>query len=269
MHYKGLKQAARQCLRDSRLGPCRLTLLFLLCFYAVSILCDVVSYVMDLRLSRASGLEVAALNSQAMLWNFTAVVAVNLLWALWHAGYSAFALRLSRGQQTGFGEFLTGFRMAGKILAVTLLEALYIWLWSLLLVLPGIAAAYRYRMAVYVILDDPSLSASEAIGVSARLTYGHKLELFLLDLSFWWYYLPGLAAAALLNGYSHGLIPALNGPDGRLFVYLVNLLLPAAMDVAAMAYVQTTQAHAYNWLLSLDDAQRKEAWSTRRPEGWA
>ena len=60
MHYKGLKQAARQCLRDSRLGPCRLTLLFLLCFYAVSILCDVVSYVMDLRLSRASGLEVAA-----------------------------------------------------------------------------------------------------------------------------------------------------------------------------------------------------------------
>ena len=42
MHYKGLKQAARQCLRDSRLGPCRLTLLFLLCDQAASFVTGVV-----------------------------------------------------------------------------------------------------------------------------------------------------------------------------------------------------------------------------------
>lgn len=88
-----------------QLGPCRLTLLFLLCFYAVSILCDVVSYVMDLRLSRASGLEVAALNSQAMLWNFTAVVAVNLLWALLARRLFGICAAPEPRAATGFGRF--------------------------------------------------------------------------------------------------------------------------------------------------------------------
>ena len=58
------------------------------------------------------------------------------------------------------------------------------FLWSLLLFIPGIIAAYRYRFAYYNILTDGSLSASEAIALSCRQTAGMKMDLFVLDLSF-------------------------------------------------------------------------------------
>ena len=59
-----------------------------------------------------------------------------------------------------------------------------VFLWSLLLFIPGIIAAYRYRFAYYNILTDGSLSASEAIALSSRQTAGMKMDLFVLDLSF-------------------------------------------------------------------------------------
>ena len=59
-----------------------------------------------------------------------------------------------------------------------------IFLWSLLFFVPGVIAAYRYRFAVYNVLTDSSLSASEAIKLSCQQTNGIKGELFILDLSF-------------------------------------------------------------------------------------
>ena len=52
MHYRGLKQAARRCLRDSHTPYRRLTLLFLLCFLGLSLLCDLISFYLELRLAK-------------------------------------------------------------------------------------------------------------------------------------------------------------------------------------------------------------------------
>ena len=260
MNYRGLKQASRQCLRDSGIGPGRLTVLFLLCLYAVSVTGDLISYFFDRRLSQATGFDALDLRAAADLWNVCAFFGINLLSMLWSAGYDAFALHLSRGQTAAFGDFLQGFRMLGKVLCVVLLRAVYVFCWSMLLVIPGLVAVYRYRMAVFVILDQPELSASEALAASSRLTYGHKGELVLLDLHFFWYYLPSLLASALASAYNYGLLPPQMYTDrGYWTVYLVNLLLPLAMELAALAYVRTTAAHAFNWLQSLDRAQREEA----------
>ena len=267
MNYRGFKQASRQCLGDSGLHLRRLTALFLLCYYVISVSCDGISYLLDLRVQGASGLDAVALRNQADLWSIASLMVISLLWWLWSAGYTAFALRLSRGRATGFGDFFTGFRQAGRVLAVMLLQSLYIWLWSMLFVIPGIVAFYRYRMAVFLILDDPSLSASGAISASARLTYGHKLELLLLDLSFFWYYLPSLLAAGLLYAYNYDLVPALSRWPGLAGIYLINLVLPAVMDFFAMAHVRTTFAHVYNWLRSLDQSRRDEALHWPRESG--
>ena len=266
MNYRGLKQASRQCLRDSGIHPGRLTVLFLLCLYAVSVSSDLVSYYFDHRMNQSTGLDALDLRAQADLWNVGSFFAVNLLAMLWDAGYEAFTLHLSRGQAASFRDFLQGFRMTGKVLAVVLLRAVYVFCWSMLLLIPGLVAVYRYRMAVYVILDDPGLSASEALAVSSRLTYGHKGELLMLDLRFFWYYLPTVFTALLVNAYNYGLLPpAIYTSRGYWAVYLTNLLLPLAMDMAAMAYVRTTEAHAYNYLVSLDRAQREEARSWYAP----
>ena len=262
MNYRGLKQASRQCLRDSGISPRRLTVLFLLCLYAVTVTGDLISYYFDHRLNQTTGFAAMDLRMTADLWNMGSFFVINGLYLLWSAGYDAFTLHLSRGQPASFQDFLQGFRMVGKVLAVVVLRAVFVFCWSMLLLIPGIVALYRYRMAVFVILDDPDLTAGQALAVSSRLTYGHKGELLMLDLSFFWYYLPTVAAAALANAYNYDLLPAQMYTDqGFWVVYLVTLLLPALMDVAALAYFRTTGAHAYNWLQSLDRARREEAQS--------
>ena len=258
MNFQGLKRASRQCLLDSGIQPRRLTLLFLLCFYALSIPCDCLTYVLEYQINRLSGLSAATLRNRYYLWTSTITVVINVVWVLWAAGYSAFALHLSRGQQVGFMSFPTGFRLFGKVLALAFLQFLYIWLWSILMVIPGIIAAYRYRMALYALLDDPSISASEAINISKRLTYGHKQELFLLDLSYIWYYLLGATAMLPLYLYNYGMLPVPQVWQWFSLVYLSSIVLHIAVEALFRAQVQTTYAHAYNWLLSLDQARRHD-----------
>lgn len=72
---------------------------------------------------------------------------------------------------------------------MTILTGIFIFLWSLLLIIPGIIAAYRYRMALYLLLDNPNMSVYQCIRESKRMMVGHKAELFVLDLSFLGWYI--------------------------------------------------------------------------------
>lgn len=68
--------------------------------------------------------------------------------------------------------------------ATLLLSQLYVFLWTLLLVVPGLIKSYSYAMTPFVLADDPNISYNAAIDRSCALMDGHKLDLFLLDLSF-------------------------------------------------------------------------------------
>jgi len=72
----------------------------------------------------------------------------------------------------------------GKTLGLYLLMSLYIFLWTLLLIVPGIIASYSYRMAFYILIDNPEMGVSEALKKSKEIMYGYKSKLFCLDLSF-------------------------------------------------------------------------------------
>ncbi|RLC56991.1 MAG: hypothetical protein DRH89_04485 [Candidatus Cloacimonadota bacterium] len=72
----------------------------------------------------------------------------------------------------------------GKTLGLYLLMSLYIFLWTLLLIVPGIIAAYSYRIAFYLMIDNPEIGVSEALKQSKEMMYGYKSKLFCLDLSF-------------------------------------------------------------------------------------
>ena len=93
-----------------------------------------------------------------------------------------------------FNDLLCGFKecFAGS-LVLSLLTALYTFLWSLLFVIPGIVKTYSYAMAPYIQQDDPSKDASECIDESRAMMNGHKAQLFMLDLSFiGWYFVGAL-----------------------------------------------------------------------------
>ena len=80
--------------------------------------------------------------------------------------------------------FTSGFRNWGHIVLGQFLMGVFIFLWSLLLVVPGIVKAYSYAMTPYILVDRPELSANEAISLSSKMMAGRKFDLFRLQLSF-------------------------------------------------------------------------------------
>lgn len=72
----------------------------------------------------------------------------------------------------------------GRTLGLYLLIILFVFLWSLLLIIPGIIASYSYSMAFYLLVDDPDMKVMEAIQKSKEMMKGYKTKLFMLDLSF-------------------------------------------------------------------------------------
>jgi uncharacterized membrane protein len=93
---------------------------------------------------------------------------------------------------------MLGFSDAGRVIVLNLLIGVFVMLWSLLFVIPGIMAAYSYRLAPYILLDNPEIGGREAIRRSKALMRGHRWDLFLCDLSFiGWALLTALTAGIL------------------------------------------------------------------------
>ena len=87
-------------------------------------------------------------------------------------------------------QIFKGFNHFGKTLIIYILVNIYVILWSLLLIIPGIIAGYKYSMTYYILVDNPEISASEAITKSKEMMNGNKAKLFWLLLSFiGWYFL--------------------------------------------------------------------------------
>ena len=68
------------------------------------------------------------------------------------------------------------------------LMQVYLFLWSLLFAIPGIIKSYSYRLVPYILADNPDMNSDDAITLSREMMNGQKFEVFVLDLSFflWW-----------------------------------------------------------------------------------
>ena len=109
---------------------------------------------------------------------------LQLALAVVGVGFSLFVMNSVRRAQPVLGNLLDGFGMFPRVIFLIVLQTLFIFLWSLLFIIPGIIAAYRYSFAVYIMIDHPELSAMECLRESKRMTDGYKSQLFMLDLSF-------------------------------------------------------------------------------------
>ena len=100
------------------------------------------------------------------------------------AGFVIFTLRTIDGSGASYWNLFDGFAMFFRIIWLYIVEGIFIFLWAMLFVFPGIIASYRYRMAIYLLLEHPEMSVMDCIRESKRLMKGHKWELFVFDLSF-------------------------------------------------------------------------------------
>lgn len=137
-------------------------------------------------------------------------------------GYISLYISLLRGKTPTFeGSISAITENIGTKFVSTLLVMLYTFLWSLLFIIPGIVKSYSYAMTPYILLDRPELSATDAIKESEKMMNGHKMELFILDLSFIGWILLSMLTCGILVLYVEPYMMAtksafyleLKGPD--------------------------------------------------------
>ena len=109
-------------------------------------------------------------------------LAVSIVALMIGAGFTIYCLRTVRGMEASYWNLFDAFGMFFRVIWLYILEGIFIFLWSLLLLVPGIIAMYRYRMALYLLLEHPEMSALQCISESKRLMVGHKGELFWMDI---------------------------------------------------------------------------------------
>ncbi len=128
-----------------------------------------------------------------------------------------------------------------KAVGVKLLTMLFVSLWSMLFVIPGIIATYRYAMAEYLLCKHPELTPMQAIDMSKRRMMGHKLQLFSLELSFiGWALLSALpmsiAASVVIAAYDGALVLLVLLAVGALVSGVGSMLLNAYMHMGSCAF---------------------------------
>ena len=98
--------------------------------------------------------------------------------------YCMIYLKMTRKEQVEIGNLIDGFKYTGKAVLLYILTSIYTFLWSLLFIIPGIIKAFAYSQAYYILAENPELTASEALKKSEEIMKGHKMEYFVLNLSF-------------------------------------------------------------------------------------
>jgi uncharacterized membrane protein len=98
--------------------------------------------------------------------------------------HAFFSDNIQQDGAAGLDALMTGFRNYGRSFVTMLLRSIFLALWSMLFVIPGLIKAYSYRMVPYIIRDNPELSPTEVITRSRKMMNGHKWATFVMDLSF-------------------------------------------------------------------------------------
>lgn len=114
------------------------------------------------------------------LFSFAAFIIGGVL----QLGYCRFLLRQHDGRSVEFNDLFSQFDRFGAGFAQRFLRNLYVTLWSLLFIIPGIVKSYAYAMTPFIMAEHPNLTASQAINLSQQMMDGHKTDLFILDLTF-------------------------------------------------------------------------------------
>ena len=159
-----LKQNAKVITKSARVSAYQMTLLYLVIRFALSLADNYVSadngtwvQIGDMQFQVQSLFHHAAFPTPVVV--FVSVL-VWLLGCVLAAGYIQYHQGVRRGEEMPIASLFDGFGFVGKIVLLNLVMAVFIALWSMLLIVPGIIAAYRYRFALYNLCENPELGVT-------------------------------------------------------------------------------------------------------------
>ena len=111
-------------------------------------------------------------------------------------GLAIFSLSIARGKDARVEQIFDGFKKFEKALIAYLLMVVFVLLWMLLLIIPGIIASFAYSQTFYILADDDTIEPLEALKKSKEMMYGYKWKLFSL---FLWFFLLSLLCILTLG----------------------------------------------------------------------
>ena len=156
-------------------------------------------------------------------------------------GVYSFILHYLRTREVRYDRLFAGFERFAPVFLVSLLVSVLVGLWSLLFIIPGFVAMFRYFMALYILHDDPQVGVLGALRASKWMTNGNKAKIFLTILSFiGWRILASVPTAILDSMILRGGLAEV--PDTALVIIEFALSLPAYF---LMVYSETTMGLMY------------------------
>ena len=212
---KQLKQEMKELLRTAQVSPRGMACLYLGLILVLNLADSFIS-IMDIGLP---GTFVSILT--------------GLMSMVLAAGFVMYCMAIRRGERAEYLTLFDGFSFVGKVILLNIVIYLFTMLWSMLFVIPGLIAAYRYRFALYNLYENPGIGVMEALEMSKRQTLGYKSQLFTLDLSYiGWFLLDSLPSIVQI---AYIYMSILQDPMYYLAdpmrVYAISLPLPFALQV--------------------------------------
>ena len=159
-----MKAQTRELLQTAQVSPKGMTALYCACLFLLSLL-------------------EALIPGPELVSTFLSILTTLAGWIL-AAGFALYCMDIRRRERSEYAVLFDGFSFTGKIIALNIVINLFVFLWSMLFVFPGIIAYYRYSFALYNLYEDPEIDIMEALNLSKRQTFGYKWQLFVLQLSF-------------------------------------------------------------------------------------
>jgi len=206
---KELKRLAREAIRDTKPSPVWVTLVVIVILTVVQLLSLNLSGDLDAYLTMAKGFAAGdiaiaepAVSISPLAWLLA--LSLNLMSMVVSMGYTLYTLRVSRRASPGFGDVFDAFAMFFRVIVLsfvqsilvssvyaipmsllsTLIDPVSASMFCLPLIVPMFMLAYAYRLADYILLDNPSFAAIQCLGLSRLAMQGRKWDMFKLDLSF-------------------------------------------------------------------------------------
>ena len=206
---KGMKAEVREMLSGAQVSPRAITALYC----GLLLVLNMVS---------------AFAGDTGFLSTFVTIL-TSLLNVILGARFAMYCMAIRRGERAEYITLFDGFSFVGKLIGLTIVTALFIWLWSMLFIIPGIIAAYRYRFAPYNLYENPGIGVMEALEMSKRQTMGYKGQLFALGLSYLgWTLLASLPAIVEVGMLYYGLFSSA-------FDYMNGTIAAMPADISTFA----------------------------------
>ena len=208
-----LKQDAKNAMSMANPHPVLTTLAFM----AIQVAAQVVLYLVSTIFGVASCLTMGIMmesggyysdysaantvSTAGILIYLVVAVLLSLVLGVVQFGYTAYSLKVFKGEETGVNELFSHFSMIFKVFGLSLWMGLFIFLWSCLCYIPGIIAALRYSQAFYILAENPDKGIRQCVNESKMMMSGRLWEYFVLQLSFILWTLLGAVTCGIANLY--------------------------------------------------------------------